>query len=165
MPNKKYDEIIKLPMDKLAQTMSDITYNFKETRVPKQHYKKVLGEVIEQELSLQLDFTLLNVYVDTFKRIKEDNPKLFFQALICIEENVKLSKNGIRPNEYQALEHAYNHYLDTIKNGFINENIKDVYYDTLENGTLNNEQVELIENLDLDKEEEEFEHETEMELS
>ena len=29
--NKKYDEIVKLPCDKLAQTMADITYLYKET--------------------------------------------------------------------------------------------------------------------------------------
>ncbi len=32
--NRKYDEIVKLPCDKLAQTMSDITYLYEETRVP-----------------------------------------------------------------------------------------------------------------------------------
>ncbi|SUV62695.1 Uncharacterised protein [Scardovia inopinata] len=43
-----YDEIVKQPCDKLAQTMQDMTYCYNETVVPKKHYKKLLTKQLEE---------------------------------------------------------------------------------------------------------------------
>ena len=46
---KKYiDEFCKLPADKMAQKMEDMTFLYNETKVPKKHYKDLLQkEIIE----------------------------------------------------------------------------------------------------------------------
>lgn len=43
-----YDEIVKQPCDKLAQTMQDMTYCYNETVVPKKHYKNLLTKQLEE---------------------------------------------------------------------------------------------------------------------
>ena len=43
-----YDEVVKQPCDKLAQTMQDMTYCYNETVVPKKHYKKLLTKQLEE---------------------------------------------------------------------------------------------------------------------
>lgn len=43
-----YDEIVKQPCDKLAQTMQDITYCYNETVVPKKHYKNLLTKQLRK---------------------------------------------------------------------------------------------------------------------
>ena len=98
MTTKKYDEIAKQPLDSLAQTISDMTYCYNETRVPKYHYKGMMNEIIEQEISHQVTMGILNTHVSTLKQMKEDSPKLFIQALICMEENIKL-KTGVYENQ------------------------------------------------------------------
>jgi len=91
--NKKYDEIVKLPCDKLAQTMSDITYLYEETRVPKQHYKKFLDECVQEELDTIVNNRILEVYVKTIKQIIEESPLLFVKALIvCASQFVEGKK-------------------------------------------------------------------------
>lgn len=42
MPQIYYDEFSRLPKDKMAQKMENMTFAYNETRVPKKHYKKLL---------------------------------------------------------------------------------------------------------------------------
>jgi len=149
MATKKYDEIVKQSLDSLAQTISDMTYCFNETRVPKNHYKGMMNEIIEQEISHQVTMGILNTYVSTLKQMKDDSPKLFIQALICMEENIK-SKTGLRPYEKQALDAAYEHYLSNERKGFVKDDIIDVYEDINKNGILHLQENEQEDEIELD---------------
>lgn len=84
MPTKKYDEIVKPPCDKLAQTMSDMTYLYKEIKVPKTHYKKLMVETIEEQMSDIVATKMLDVYLKTLKQIIDDSPVLFLKALLVL---------------------------------------------------------------------------------
>ncbi|MBC6499224.1 hypothetical protein H7R52_11180 [Weissella confusa] len=45
MARQYYDDFSKLTLDKMSQSISDMTYQYKETRVPKKHYKEMLSKV------------------------------------------------------------------------------------------------------------------------
>lgn len=131
--SKKYDEVVKLPCDKLAQAMSDITYCFRETKVPKSHYKKVLEERIEEDISSIFSFRMLGVFVETLKQLNEESPKLFYQALLCIDN--KLKPNNLRPQEIQALNETYKYYEEKKLKNFLDEEILSVFEDIEKNGS------------------------------
>jgi len=135
MATRKYDLVTKQTSDTLAQTMSDITYTYKETKVPKSHYKKVLDEVVEVEVSMQLNMSLLNVYVEMFKKINEESSEIFIKALLCLEKKISLGKKGIRPYELQALDETYRVYESSKAKSFISETLVGVFDDIIENGT------------------------------
>lgn len=99
--SKKYDEIIKLPCDKLAQAMSDITYLYEETRVPKKHYKQFMEERIEEQMEEAVSSKILDVYVKTIKQIIDDSPIMFIKALMCVDKGI--NPLNMRPYEQQAI--------------------------------------------------------------
>lgn len=150
MASKKFDEFVKQPLDKAAQSISDMTYTYNNTVVPKAHYKKELSQIIEQELDQIVDLKLLNVYVETLNRIKIDSPRLFVQALMCVERGIKIGSNGIRPQEYQALDAVYEKYMEEPKDGLIKEELSVTFDYVLENGTLLKEEKEELEKEELD---------------
>ena len=47
MAQNYYDEFVKLPLDKMAQKMEDMTFLYNETRVTKKHYKEKLSVAVE----------------------------------------------------------------------------------------------------------------------
>lgn len=143
MPTKKYDEIVKQPCDKLAQTMSDMTYLYKETKVPKAHYKKLMEETIEEQMTDIVTMKMLDVYLKTLKQIIDDSPILFLKSLLCLE--MKINPTNMRPQEQVALSVATEYYLENKKiiKSILNENVISVYKDTLENGILNSEESEI----------------------
>ena len=136
MPTKKFDQIVKLPCDKLAQTMSDMTYLYKETTVPKSHYKSLMEETIEEEISDIMTAKMLDVYLKTLKQIIEDSPVLFIKSLICLDR--KINPTNIRPNEQIALAYATNYYLENKKGNasYSRKDILDVYDEILKNGIM-----------------------------
>ncbi|QYU57975.1 hypothetical protein K1728_00755 [Weissella confusa] len=48
MSRQYYDDFSKLTLDKMSQSISDMTYQFKETRVPKKHYKECFQRVTKK---------------------------------------------------------------------------------------------------------------------
>lgn len=43
MPRTYFDDFTKLTLPKMAQAIADITYSYKETKVPAKHYKDALS--------------------------------------------------------------------------------------------------------------------------
>lgn len=138
--NKKYDEVVKMPCDKLAQTMSDMTYCYEETKVPKSHYKKILEETIAEDLDEIMTSKLLDVYLKTIKQIIDDSPKLFLKAMICLDK--KINPLFMRPNEVQALEEVVSEYEENSKKfkGFLNEELLNLYDEVAKNGLLTDDE-------------------------
>lgn len=108
MPKNYYDDFIKLPMDKMAQSMSDLTYLYQETKVPKKHYKDQLNRGFEEMVESSVSVTLVNTILNTLLALQKESPKLFYQALLCLDTKVKPS--SITPSQYQAMEFTWSQF-------------------------------------------------------
>ncbi len=64
-----YDEVVKQPCDKLAQTMQVMTYCYNETVVPKKHYKKLLTKQLEEVVAVNM----VNAYYKTLAEFNKGN--------------------------------------------------------------------------------------------
>lgn len=119
---------------KLAQTMSDITYLYEETRVPKQHYKKFLDECVQEELDTIVNNRILEVYVKTIKQIIEESPLLFVKALMCIDK--KINPSSMRPYEQQALIVCASQFVEGKKKvQYLDDSVYELFDEIINNGT------------------------------
>ena len=134
MVQKYYDEFAKLPLEKMAQKMEDMTFLYNETRVPKKHYKKQLSVAVEEMIESSVEINLIETYYRTLEQLKKQNPKWLFQALVCLDSGVKPS--AIAPSEYQALELTYAKYSETKKAKTISNEWLDLFEKIKEYGAL-----------------------------
>ncbi|HFC9195214.1 hypothetical protein [Enterococcus mundtii] len=132
MVQKYYDEFVKLPLDKMAKKMEDVTFLYNETRVPKKHYKKQLSVAVEEMIESSVEINLIETYYRTLEQLKKQNPKWLFQALVCLDSGVKPS--AITPSEYQALELTHGKYLETKKGKTVSSEWLDLFEIIKENG-------------------------------
>ena len=98
---KKYNEFIQMKPTQMAQTISDMTYCYKNTVVPKEHYKKILDETIEEEMTEMFNYEMLGLVYKNLKHFYDESPQLFFKALVCIFKKVK--PTDMRPQEQKAI--------------------------------------------------------------
>ncbi|MBP2098833.1 hypothetical protein [Enterococcus rivorum] len=108
MANTYFDEFSKFTKPKMAQAMEDLTYLYKETKVPKKHYEEHLSATIEELMEANVQLNLVNTYFSMLKDLYEQNPKWFFQALLCLDMKVKLT--SIKPSQHQALEATWENH-------------------------------------------------------
>ncbi|WP_423778642.1 hypothetical protein [Enterococcus faecium] len=59
MAQNYYDEFVKLPWDKMAQKMEDMTFLYNETRVPKKQYKERLSVDVEEMIESSGEMNLI----------------------------------------------------------------------------------------------------------
>lgn len=107
---KKYiDEFCKLPADKMAQKMEDMTFLYNETKVPKKHYKDLLQKEIIELLATEdtMQLVLLNAVLNQLQSLKKESPKLFLKALICMDLNLKADTLSVE--SVQILEQVVAH--------------------------------------------------------
>jgi hypothetical protein len=107
---KKYiDEFCKLPADKMAQKMEDMTFLYNETKVPKKHYKDLLQKEIIELLATEdtMQLVLLNAVLNQLQSLKKESPKLFLKALICMDFNLKVDTLSLE--SVQILEQVVAH--------------------------------------------------------
>lgn len=93
-----YDEVVKQPCDKLAQTMSDMTYCFNETVVPKKHYKKLLSRQLEEVVADSVALNITNAYYKTLYELNKGNRAWFVAAILCVELGVNPAKASEQAN-------------------------------------------------------------------
>lgn len=121
MGRKMYDDFIKMPVDKMAQNISDMTYNYENTMVPKEHYKKLLNkeliEMMSNEPSIELN--LLKPYYDMLNEMLKENPKFFFKALLLID--TKTNYNSISSPMIDAMEYCWQEYSMIKKNTIVKD--------------------------------------------
>ena len=96
-----YDDFTKLPLTKMAQAMSDITYGYEETQVPKEHYKKVLSAGYEEIVSANVSVKLVETIYNMLNGLQKESPRLFYQALVLLDMGIKPSTMSAQ--QYQAL--------------------------------------------------------------
>lgn len=122
--SKYYDEVTKLPIDKLAQSIVDMTYQYKETVIPKKHYKDILSKDIMEIASndLNMETCLLKLYVNMIKSMKEENRKYFIKALLMVELNIKETSQ-----EISALARVWKIIGDSKLKKVISDDIVEMY--------------------------------------
>lgn len=123
MGRKYYDEFSKLPVDKMAQSISDMTYGFENTVVPKEHYKKTLNKELIELMSNEpsIEINLLKPYYDMLNEMQKENPKFFFKALLLID--TKTTYTSISSPMIDALEYCWQEFSKIKKNTVIKEEI------------------------------------------
>ena len=108
---KQYDVFRKMKQKEMSKAISDMTYEYINpetnypTVVPASHYDKILGLVKEQFIDVAMQNEFLNIAYDQLKRLKTQDPKYFYQALLCLDMNIK--PNDLRTNERLALSLTY----------------------------------------------------------
>ncbi|EKB7620539.1 hypothetical protein OPL82_002498 [Enterococcus faecalis] len=132
MPKIYFDDFIKLTKDKMAQQMENMTYHYKETKVPKSHYKKMLETAQEEIIEHSVEINLIDTYYRTLEQLLKTNPKWLFQALLCIDTGVKPST--IKPAEYQALELTWSKFIEDKKAKTVDKVWLDYFENIKENG-------------------------------
>ena len=113
-----------MPIDKLAQSIVDMTYQYKETVIPKKHYKDILSKDIMEIASNDLDMEtcLLKLYVNMIKSMKEENRKYFIKALLMVELNIKETSQ-----EISALARVWEIIGDSKLKKVISDDIVEMY--------------------------------------
>jgi hypothetical protein len=100
MTNTFYDDFKSMTAEKMAGSMEDMTYVYKQTRVPKAHYRKMLSTGVEQVMEASVEINLIQPYISIIKQMMNDNPKSFYKALLCIDAKVTIT--NIRTSEWEA---------------------------------------------------------------
>ncbi|KRM56673.1 hypothetical protein FC18_GL001807 [Lacticaseibacillus sharpeae JCM 1186 = DSM 20505] len=122
-----YDEVSHQSCDTLAQTMSDFTYRFNETKVPKKHYKALLGRQIEEVVSDSVALSMVNAYYKTLAEFNKGNRQWFVSAMLYVELGVKPDKAS------QQTIDAVSKLTNAVINGtaMLNPALLDAYTDLL----------------------------------
>lgn len=132
MPQKFYDEFTKLPVDKMAQKITDMTFSYNETQVPKLHYKKLLSTAVEELIEGSVEINLIDTYYRTLEQLMKNNPKWLFQAMLCMDCGVKPS--AMSNAEYQAMELTWLKFSETKSAKTVSAEWLEVFKNIKENG-------------------------------
>ena len=132
MSKQYYDDFSKLPLAKMAQAISDMTYLFEETKVPAKHYKEHLGKGFEEMVEASVSVSLVTTIYNTLSALKKESPKLFFEALLCLDTGVKPS--AITPSQYQALEFTWSQFDELKQKNLLDQSSIQTFNQVEENG-------------------------------
>lgn len=104
---RQFDEFTKLGLKDMSKKISDMTYLYvnpetkKPTVVPPKHYDKILSQVKEELTTSITRRSFLTVMYNQLKALREEEPKLFQEAFLCLEKGLK--PTDLRINEDLAL--------------------------------------------------------------
>lgn len=101
---KNFDEFVRLPLGKMSEKISEMTYLFNNTVVPKTHYKKILEQTLIETISTDttIQVALLSAVLKALQSLEKESNLLFMKALICMEKGIKVDDMDART--YYALE-------------------------------------------------------------
>lgn len=133
MTKTYYDDFTKLPLTKMAQAMSDITYGYQETQVPKEHYKKALSTGYEELVSANVSVKLVETIYNMLNGLQKESPRLFYQALVLLDMGIKPSTMSAQ--QYQALSLVSDDFEQHKKAHMLNAKTYEDFNDVLLNGT------------------------------
>lgn len=124
MSRKYVDDFVKLPVDKMAQSICDMTYSFSNTIVPKKHYKELLEKEIVELASqdINMEMALLKPYLDMITKMNKESRKYFIKALMMYEFKTKETAN-----EVYALSMAYDYIEDNKLKHLLDSSIVELY--------------------------------------
>ncbi|MCP1275794.1 hypothetical protein [Leuconostoc citreum] len=132
MTRQYYDDFSKLPLAKMAQAMTDMTFNYNETKVPASHYKKQLGKGFEELIEANVSVSLVSTIFNTLQALQKESPKLFYQALLCLDTSVKPS--NITASQYQAMEFTWSQFELNKQKHILDKSYVQMFNQVEENG-------------------------------
>ena len=89
-----YDDFLQLKQKDMSKTMSDMTYKYinpetnQPTKVPASHYDKELSREVERTVAQATNRQFLSIMYSQLNALRKEDPKYFFQALICMDNNL-----------------------------------------------------------------------------
>lgn len=132
MTRQYYDDFSKLPLAKMAQAMTDMTFNYNETKVPTSHYKKQLCKGFEELIEANVSVSLVSTIFNTLQALQKESPKLFYQALLCLDTSVKPS--NITASQYQAMEFTWSQFELNKQKHILDKSYVQMFNQVEENG-------------------------------
>lgn len=147
-----YDEVLQMKPKELSKTMEDMTFKFmnpetnQPTRVPASHYEKELGHEIERAIVQTTNRQFLTIMYNQLNALKKEDPKYFFQALICMDNN--LNPKDLRMPEQIAMNHTYDYIeekqiQERKQFRFFNQDITNEYQRAISDPSIQAEYMEL----------------------
>lgn len=142
---KQYDDFTQLKLKDMSKSISDMTYKYinpetnTPTRVPANHYEKILDQVTEKYMSDITSRQFLTIMFNQLSSLKKEDEKYFNQALLCMD--MGLNPKDLRIDEQIALEYT-DEFIEDKKNyekknfHFLASDIIDTYKETKNNPTL-----------------------------
>lgn len=133
---KQYDDFSKLKLKDMSKSISDMTYKYinpetnEPTRVPPQHYEKILDQVQEQYMGEITSRKFLDIMYSQLSALKKEDEKYFNQALLCID--MGLNPKDLRIDEQIAISYTYD-FIENKKKvekkdfHLLNQDIVDAY--------------------------------------
>ena len=116
---KQYDDFTKLKLKDMSKSISDMTYKYinpetnEPTKVPAQHYEKILDQVQEQYMGEITSRKFLDIMYSQLTALKKEDEKYFNQALLCMD--IGLNPKDLRIDEQIAIEYT-NTFIEDKKN-------------------------------------------------
>ena len=144
MGRKYYDDFSKQPIDTMAQSISDMTYSFENTEIPKKHYKAILEKELMEIAANDANFemTLLKPYYDMISSMAKENRKYLYKALLMNELKIKYS--SLSNQQCHALAIIWEYIEDNKIKTIVDSELISVYedfingYDDKKDQTINN---------------------------
>ena len=129
MTKQFYDDFSKLPIAKMAQSIADMTYLLKCQLITiRRNLSKGFEEMVEASVSVSLVNTIFN----TLQALQKESPKLFYQAMLCLDTKVKPS--SITPSQYQAMEFTWSQFELNKKKNILDKDFIQMFNQVEENG-------------------------------
>lgn len=113
---KQYDDFTQLKLKDMSKSISDMTYKYinpetqTPTKVPPQHYEKILDQVTEKYMSDITVRQFLSIMYTQLSNLKKEDEKYFNQALLCMD--MGLNPKDLRIDEQIAIEYTYDFIED-----------------------------------------------------
>ena len=147
-----HDEVLQMKPKELSKTMEDMTFKFmnpetnQPTRVPASHYEKELSHEIERAIVQTTNRQFLTIMYNQLNALKKEDPKYFFQALICMDNN--LNPKDLRIPEQIAMNHTYDYIeekqiQERKQFRFFNQDITNEYQRAISDPSIQAEYMEL----------------------
>ena len=108
---KQYDDFTQLKIKDMSKTISDMTYKYinpetqEPTRVPANHYEKILEQVTEKYMGEITSRQFLTIMFNQLSALKKEDEKYFYQALLCMD--MGLNPKDLRIEDQIALTYTY----------------------------------------------------------
>lgn len=107
---KQYDDFTQLKLKDMSKSISDMTYKYinpdtqEPTRVPPNHYEKILDQVTEKYMSDITTRQFLIIMYNQLSALKKEDEKYFNQAMLCID--LGLNPKDLRIDDQIAIQYT-----------------------------------------------------------
>lgn len=149
---KFYDDFIQQKPKEMSKTLEDIVFKYtnpethQPTKVPASHFEKEFGQEVERAISQSVNRQFLSIMYGQLNTLKKDNEQLFYQALICIDNNI--NPKDLRLSEQIAINHTYDYIQEKQKVEkkefhFFNKEISNEYHRAITDHNIQAEAMEI----------------------